>query len=106
MPRVFACTAGDMEKESSMAVDAGDRKIALFRNADGEFYATADSCTHEQWSLGEDSDVEGNQVTCPLHLACFDIRDGSVLCLPATEPLASYEVEVEEDDVYVVMPEP
>jgi nitrite reductase/ring-hydroxylating ferredoxin subunit len=90
-----------MEPGSSMTVD-GDVPIALFRNDEGEFYATADTCTHEKWSLGEDSDLEGNEVVCPLHMAHFDIRTGAALCFPATIALSTFEVEIDADDkVYV-----
>jgi nitrite reductase/ring-hydroxylating ferredoxin subunit len=102
--RVRVCSSPELEKESARALDVGDLRLALFRNSDGEFYATQDSCTHEQWSLGEDGDLDGNEVTCPLHLACFDIRTGAALFLPATEPLTTYPVEVDEDDnVYVLI---
>ncbi len=85
-----------------MTVD-GDLPVALFRNDDGEFFATADTCTHEKWSLGEDSDLDGNEVTCPLHMARFDIRSGQALCFPATIALQTFAVEVDEDGkVYVI----
>lgn len=102
MERRFACMAADLDPGSSRTID-GDVPIALFRNEEGQFYATADTCTHEQWSLGEDSDLEGNEVVCPLHLARFDIRTGQPLCLPATVPLRTFPVEVSDDGgVYVL----
>ena len=107
MDRAFVCHASEMEKESSRSVRIGGQEIALFRNSEGEFFATADSCTHEQWSLGEDGDIEGNEVTFPLHMARFDIRSGSALCLPATEALATYKVEIDpEEQVFIVPTEP
>lgn len=81
----------------------GEPVVALFRNEAGEFFATDDSCTHEKWSLGEDSDLEGNEVTCPLHLARFDIRTGEPLCLPATLALRTYGVEVDPDGKVFVL---
>ena len=90
-----------MAPGTSMAV-SGSVRIALFRNDDGEYYATADRCTHEEWSLGEDSDLEGNEVVCPLHMARYDIRSGRALCLPATAPLRTFEVEIDDGNVYVL----
>lgn len=101
MERHLACTVDEMGKGTSRKLD-GDVPIALFRTDEGEFYATADSCTHEQWSLGEDSDLEGDEILCPLHMARFDVRTGRPLCFPATIALQTYTVEIEDGKVYVV----
>lgn len=49
--------------------------------------------------------MEGFEVTCVLHMARFDVRDGRALCFPAVEALRSYATEVDGDSVYVVVPE-
>jgi nitrite reductase/ring-hydroxylating ferredoxin subunit len=74
--------------------------VAVYR-VDGEYFATADSCSHEQWSLGEDGELNGHEVLCPLHMARFDVRDGQALCMPATTPLRSYRVSIEDGAVFV-----
>lgn len=102
MERRYACRASDLEPGSSVTL-AWEPPVALYRTADGDFHATADTCTHEKWSLGEDSDLEGNEVTCPLHMARFDVRTGEALCFPATVALRTYPVEVDGDKVYVVV---
>ncbi|MET8427907.1 non-heme iron oxygenase ferredoxin subunit [Nocardia sp. NPDC004860] len=99
--RRFACTVDELDKGTSMTVP-GDIPIALFRTDEGDFYATADICTHEEWSLGQDSDLEGNEVICPLHMARFDIRTGRPLCFPATVALATFGVEIIDGNVYVL----
>ncbi|CAN5652132.1 bifunctional 3-phenylpropionate/cinnamic acid dioxygenase ferredoxin subunit [soil metagenome] len=99
--RRYACDEADLAPGESMTLD-GDDPVALFRTADGDFYATSDSCTHEEWSLGEDSDLDGCQVECPLHLARFDLRTGEALCYPATEALRTYEVSLDDGKVYVL----
>jgi len=102
MERRLACSVDDLEPGASMTVD-GKESIALYRTEDGEFFATADSCTHEQWSLGEDSDLEGCEVVCPLHMARFDLKTGKALCFPATVALQVYDVEIDADGkVFVV----
>lgn len=101
--RRFACQVSDLAPGTSTTL-AWNPRVALFRDEDGDFYATADSCTHEQWSLGEDSDLEGKEVVCPLHMARFDIRTGAALCFPATAALTTYVVEVDPDEkVYVLV---
>lgn len=101
MTRHFACKEGELTPGTSMAI-SGSIRIALFRTDDGDYYATADRCTHEEWSLGEDSDLEGNEVVCPLHMARYDIRSGQPLCLPATVPLRTFGVEIDDGNVYVL----
>jgi nitrite reductase/ring-hydroxylating ferredoxin subunit len=75
--------------------------VAVFR-VGGSFYATSDSCSHEEWSLGEEGEVYGFEVTCSLHMARFDVRDGRALCLPAMIALNTYAVEVEDGEVFVM----
>jgi len=100
--RRLACRVDELENGTSKRLE-GEPPIAVYRNDDGEFFATADTCTHEEWSLGADSDLEGNEVVCPLHLARFDIRSGKALCFPATVALDTYDVEVLGDDIWVVV---
>ena len=69
-------------------------------NLDGSFYAVEDVCTHDGGPLGE-GELEGHQIICPRHGARFDVRTGEVLALPAFEPVPTYEVRVEGDDILV-----
>jgi nitrite reductase/ring-hydroxylating ferredoxin subunit len=101
--RILACHLDEFAPGTSMTVEAAG-PIALFRTDDGRLYATDDTCTHEKWSLGEDSDLDGTEVTCPLHMARFDLVTGEALCFPATIALRTYEVEVDSDgSVHVVV---
>jgi len=74
--------------------------IAVF-NDEGKFFALDDTCSHEETSLAEGW-VENETVECPLHSAKFCLRDGSVLCLPATAPVAAHEVVVDGEDIFVI----
>lgn len=103
--RRFACIEGDLAPGESMTVPADGEDsvaIALYCNDEGEYFATADTCTHEDWSLGEDSDLEGDEIVCPLHMARFDIKTGAALCFPATIALATFDVVCEDGKVYVL----
>lgn len=101
MPRRIACRVSDLAPGTSMTIP-GEIAIALFRTEDGEFFGTADVCTHEEWSLGTDSDLEGEEVVCPLHMARYNVRTGKALCFPAMSDLRTFEVQVEGDEVYVI----
>jgi nitrite reductase/ring-hydroxylating ferredoxin subunit len=98
--RTFACEVDDLDDGDTMTVENDGESVALYRVGD-DFYATSDSCTHEKWSLGEEGDLDGFEITCTLHNARFDVRDGTALCFPATVNLARYKTIVEDGKVYV-----
>jgi 3-phenylpropionate/trans-cinnamate dioxygenase ferredoxin subunit len=65
-----------------------------------EYFAVADQCSHARQALSKGK-LRGYQITCPLHGARFDVRDGRCLAKPATRPIASYAVTVRDGHVYV-----
>jgi nitrite reductase/ring-hydroxylating ferredoxin subunit len=67
--------------------------VAVY-NVAGTFYASHNQCTHAGAPLNE-GELEGNQVICPWHGSCFDVRDGAVTCDPADEPVRTYRVTLE-----------
>jgi 3-phenylpropionate/trans-cinnamate dioxygenase ferredoxin subunit len=77
--------------------------IAVF-HAESGFFALDDTCTHQDASLAEGY-LEGCEVECPLHAACFDLRTGVPNGLPATRPVRTHEVLVQDGTVFVVMAE-
>lgn len=77
--------------------------VVIF-NVNGEIYCIADVCTHDGGPLGN-GDLDGYAVECPRHGARFDVRNGKVLSLPATEDVRSYAVKVENGDIYVESPD-
>lgn len=89
----------DIPAEQGMRVEIDGVPIAVW-NVDGRFYATSDTCTHEETPLS-DGDLWGEVVECPLHGAQFDVTTGEVLSLPAIFPLSTYPVKVEDGVIYV-----
>lgn len=89
----------DVAPGTVACVQAGDRAIALY-NVEGTFYATDELCSHAEASLC-DGWLEGNEITCPLHGAAFDVTTGRPLGLPATRPVKTYVVRLEDDAIYV-----
>lgn len=104
MERRYACEVGDLTPGTSMVVQ-GDPAVALYFTEAEDLFATDDTCTHEDWSLGGDGDLEGDEVTCPLHMARFDLRTGKPLCFPATVALRTHEVEIADNKIYVLVGE-
>jgi len=73
--------------------------LALF-NVDGTYYAIANACTHVGGPLGEGTLI-GNEVTCPLHGAQFDVTCGKALGGPARGDTKSFAVSLDGNDVFV-----
>ena len=69
-------------------------------NVDGEFYAFADVCTHDDGPVAE-GELDGHIIECPRHGARFDIRTGAVKLLPAVTPIPVYPLRVERDEIQV-----
>ena len=82
-----------------LGVEVGDERICL-ANVDGEIYALADNCSHQEFPLSAGM-LEEDQLECGWHGARFDVTNGKALCLPAIRPVKTYEVRVEDGAIYV-----
>jgi len=79
-------------------VDGED--VLIIRRGD-EVFAIGAHCTHYNGPLAEGL-LDGDEIHCPWHHACFDIRTGEALRAPALLPVATYDVEVREGKVVVL----
>lgn len=70
-------------------------EVAVF-NVVGGFCATQAKCTHRGGPLKEGK-LEGSTVTCPWHGSEYNVCTGAVLRGPATEPVKTYRVIVEDE---------
>ena len=91
-----------MQPGKGLQVQVGDTLISLW-NLDGTILAIGDVCSHEEEYLSEGELVDGCCVECPAHGAQFDLRTGAARCLPATEPVATYAVQIVGDDIQVAV---
>jgi len=71
-------------------------------NVEGKFYAFRDECTHQALPLSEGT-LEGKTLTCAYHSAEFNVETGEVLCLPAADDVETFELKVEDDDLYILI---
>jgi 3-phenylpropionate/trans-cinnamate dioxygenase ferredoxin component len=95
----LACAVSDVPEDEPIAVTIGRYDVAIARH-DDEFFAVQDQCSHADIPLSE-GEVDDCTVECWLHGSRFDLRTGKPTGLPATEPVATFPVEVREDGVYV-----
>jgi 3-phenylpropionate/trans-cinnamate dioxygenase ferredoxin subunit len=83
-----------------VAYDVCETWVAL-AEVEGEVYAVGDLCTHRGCSLGKGT-LEGTTLTCSCHGSQFDVKTGAVLRGPATEPLPSYRVKIDDRGTVMV----
>ena len=74
-------------------------RIIVCRTEKG-FFALVDECSHDSSPISEGHICEG-QVVCPRHGAKFDITTGEVKAPPAVVGIDTYEVKVENNDIFV-----
>ena len=92
--------ADDVAKGAAISVEVDGIEIAVVHADDDNFYAVRDECSHAAVALSE-GEVDGCTLECWLHGSRFDLRTGKPTGLPATEPVATFPVEVRGTDVYV-----
>lgn len=74
----------------------------ILANIEGEFFATAEMCSHEDFPLWYGA-LKGFHLECSLHGSCFDVRTGRPEQEPADSPIKTYTTEVENGTVYVLL---
>jgi 3-phenylpropionate/trans-cinnamate dioxygenase ferredoxin subunit len=98
-----ACAERELEEGKIKTVDIKDRPIAVAR-FEGKVFAIDNICTHDGGHLGEGNVIKG-QIQCPRHGARFDLASGQVTRMPAVFGINTYEVKIEDGQIYVAVPE-
>jgi 3-phenylpropionate/trans-cinnamate dioxygenase ferredoxin subunit len=99
-----ACALSDLAGSDPVATTVDGVDVAVVRDGD-DVYAIHDECSHAAIPLSE-GDQEGCEIECWLHGSRFDLRTGKPTGPPATEPVPTYPVRVEGDDVLVDVANP
>lgn len=91
-------------KEGEMEIFEIEDHRVLLVNIDGELSAVSGTCPHygaplEQGLLSKDT------LICPWHHACFNARSGELQEPPALDNLYKYDLAIENDKVFVHLPE-
>lgn len=99
---VKVARASEIPPGEMQLVELDGREIAV-ANLNGEFVAFQNECTHRGGPLAEGI-LMGDVVECPFHGGQFNAKTGEVVQAPPSEPIETYEVQVEGDDVKVAKP--
>ena len=84
---------------STKCVEVEGMKIAIF-NLEGQFYAIEDTCTHADGPLSQ-GEISGEEVTCPWHGACFNIKTGEATTPPAVTAVESFSIRVSDGEIEI-----
>ena len=69
---------------------------------DAQIFAIGDTCSHANVSLSEGEVlVDDCEIECWKHGSSFSLATGEPLTLPATLPVPTYPVYIDDADVYV-----
>lgn len=94
---------GDVPAGAPYTATVGSQDVVLVRDGE-EVFAIEDLCSHAMYPLSE-GEVSECHIECALHGSRFDLRTGKPDALPATEPVATFPVRLEDTadgvDVYV-----
>lgn len=99
---VKACLVSDIPEGTMKTINVSGKRIAI-AHIGNEFFAIDDTCSHEECSLGTEGFLEEHTVICGCHGAQFDVTTGDVLSLPATRPVQSYQVIIQNNQLYIVL---
>jgi 3-phenylpropionate/trans-cinnamate dioxygenase ferredoxin component len=108
MEWVRVCNISSLSNGDLISFDYNDdnknnnNKKILIAKVQDKIYATDGICTHEYADLSTGFlNEQEKTVTCPLHLSVFKLDNGIPQNPPAELPLKTYNVKVEDNEVYI-----
>ncbi|MEY4321854.1 MAG: hypothetical protein RL167_582 [Actinomycetota bacterium] len=101
---VRICRVDEIKAGKAIRVKIGDDAIAIAKTKSGDVYAIDDKCSHGEISLSEGF-IEKDTIECWAHGAKFSLATGEALTLPAYEPVKTYEVLIENDEIFLEIDE-
>jgi toluene monooxygenase system ferredoxin subunit len=93
------CTLDDVWQGEMEAFEVDGTEVLLVHIKDGDIHAVQATCPHQEVDLVE-GELEGNVLTCCMHLWEFDVASGKGVN-PTHVELAKYPVKIDGDDVLV-----
>jgi 3-phenylpropionate/trans-cinnamate dioxygenase ferredoxin subunit len=103
MSKERLCQLDELAPGTARRFDVAGHRIAVVRLGD-DLYAIGDRCSHANYSLAEGEIHEGDKtIECWKHGSEFSLETGAPLTLPATKPVPTYDLRVEDGEIVVVV---
>lgn len=96
----YVCNLDELAENQPRRVVLDGHPIAVIKNSQGVVHAVGDTCTHGEISLSEGF-AEDETLECWAHGSKFSLITGEPLNLPAFEPVPVYEVEIDNNEIYI-----
>lgn len=96
---VRVASVAEVPENGMKSVQVDGVGIVLVKR-DGRVFALEDRCSHEEFPLSA-GEVTGDQITCALHGARFELASGAAKALPAVLPVRTFDCRIEGDEVQV-----
>ena len=101
MAKVKVANVNEVPEGGIKKVVIGNNEPVALYKIDGQIFATGNICTHAHCELDISNVIQGDVVECTCHGSQFNIKTGAVVLPPAVEPLKTYQVSVEGEEVFV-----
>jgi nitrite reductase (NADH) small subunit len=100
--RTLVAAYSDLQVRSGYSVKINDEEIALFKVTNGKVYGIENRSPHPKGGVLTEGLVSGEYVFCPVYDWKISLADGKVQA-PDEGQVKTYQVEVEEDNVYIII---
>lgn len=77
--------------------------IIIYKNK-GKYNVFENKCSHEDYPL-IDGYIDDCVIECAKHGARFNTETGDVLCMPAAVPIKVFKTKIEDNALYVDLPQ-
>ena len=96
------CSIGDVPVGEARRFAVGDGWVAVVNLGEDGFRAVDAICSHEHYFLDDgEVDVDDHTIECAKHGSTFDLETGNPRTLPAVQPVAIYDVKIDNDDILI-----
>jgi nitrite reductase/ring-hydroxylating ferredoxin subunit/uncharacterized membrane protein len=94
-----ALDSAELSERAPKRVEVDGAPVLLYRDG-ANLYAIGAVCSHAGGPLDEGT-IMNNCVECPWHNSVFNLRDGSVVHGPATDPEPAYDARLRDGQIEV-----